>query len=102
MKNSLILLVAATAALLLPASFAAAQNVPINASGNSGATTIYRQVMPDGRIVYSDTPAKGVKIDRILSIPASDIKSASKPVVGERMRGAGSTGITVSSGDAAR
>jgi hypothetical protein len=98
MKKSLTLLMAVMPALL-SAPLAIAQNVATNAPGDAGATTIYRQVMPDGRIVYSDTPTKGVKIDRILSIPATATKSASRPVAGERMRGAGSTD---GSGDSGR
>lgn len=31
------------------------------------ATTVYRQVMPDGRIIYSDKPVKGAKIDETIT-----------------------------------
>ncbi|MDB5840747.1 MAG: hypothetical protein JWQ23_2699 [Herminiimonas sp.] len=47
---------------------ASAQNVVQLAPESSGSTTIYRQVMPDGRIVYSDKPLKGTKLDRALTI----------------------------------
>lgn len=89
--------------LYLSASFALAQNTVATAPSGAGATTIYRQVMPDGRIVYSDTLTKGVKVDRILMIPSTGTnQTAAKPASGERMRGAGNTGTTVGSGDAAR
>jgi hypothetical protein len=32
------------------------------------ATTLYRQVMPDGRVVYSDEPVKGTKIDQTIKV----------------------------------
>ena len=32
------------------------------------ATTLYRQVLPDGRIVYSDEPVKGGKIDHTIKV----------------------------------
>lgn len=40
------------------------------------ATKVYRQVLPDGRIVYSDKPVKGATIDETISAdPATDGKS---------------------------
>ncbi len=32
------------------------------------ATTVYRQVLPDGRIIYSDEPVKGSKIDQTITV----------------------------------
>lgn len=31
------------------------------------ATTVYRQVLPDGRIVYSDKPVKGARVDETIN-----------------------------------
>jgi hypothetical protein len=40
------------------------------------ATTLYRQVLPDGRVVYSDKPVKGAKLDDTLTVdPESNGKS---------------------------
>jgi hypothetical protein len=32
------------------------------------ATTVYRQVLPDGRVIYTDEPPKGSKIDRTIKV----------------------------------
>jgi hypothetical protein len=102
MKKSLTLMIV-TAPVLLSASIAFAQNIATGAPEGGGATTIYRQVMPDGRIVYSDTVTKGVKIDRILSVPTTENRSAaSKPLAAEQMRGAGNTKNTTGSEDSGR
>ncbi|OGB26669.1 MAG: hypothetical protein A3I66_03765 [Burkholderiales bacterium RIFCSPLOWO2_02_FULL_57_36] len=90
------------APIFLSASIALAQNTVINAPDGAGATTIYRQIMPDGRIVYSDTITKGVKIDRILSVPHVENRTAAKPAAAERMRGGGNPGGTAGSTDAGR
>ncbi len=40
------------------------------------ATTLYRQITPDGRVIYSDKPIKGAKLDDTLTIdPESNGKS---------------------------
>lgn len=89
--------------LYLSATFALAQNTVATAPTGAGATTIYRQVMPDGRVVYSDTLTKGVKVDRILMIPSSaKTQTAAKPASGERTRGAGNAGAAGGSGDTGR
>lgn len=60
------------ASLGLAASLAAAgifaQDVVAPAPAGAGATTIYRQVMPDGRILYSDKLQKGAKIERTVPL----------------------------------
>jgi hypothetical protein len=59
---------AAALVLACCASLAFAQNMVASAPSGKGATTIYRQTMPDGEIVYSDKPMKGGKIDRIIKV----------------------------------
>jgi hypothetical protein len=88
--------------VLLSASIAFAQNIVTDAPAGAGTATIYRQTMPDGRVVYSDTVTKGVKIDRILSVPNTGNQTAAKAIAGERMRGAGTQGNSAASGDAGR
>jgi hypothetical protein len=101
MKKSSTLSLAAP--LFLCAPFAFAQNVVANAPEGAGATTIYRQVLPDGRVVYSDTVTKGVKIDRILLVPGPQPNQvASKPLPGEQSRSAGNTGAPAGSGNTGR
>jgi hypothetical protein len=54
------------------------------------ATTLYRQVMPDGRVVYSDEPLKGAKIDQTIKVEppikgnAWAAESGSRPVAKPR------------------
>lgn len=67
MKISLLLQTSATAAVFLAAN-AVSQNVVAPAPAGSAATTIYRQVMPDGRIVYSDKVVKGGKLDHTITV----------------------------------
>ncbi len=50
---------AAPAAAAVPAAPAAAP---------AQATNIYRHVMPDGRIVYSDEPLEGAKVDHTITV----------------------------------
>jgi hypothetical protein len=50
------------------ASAASAQNMVAPAPADKGAATVYRQVMPDGRIVYSDHVIKGAKIDHTITV----------------------------------
>jgi hypothetical protein len=49
---------------------ASSQNVaePVATPPSSSPTTIYRQVMPDGRIVYSDKAVKDAKIDHTITV----------------------------------
>jgi hypothetical protein len=101
MKKSFALLVTTTLACLGTTSLFA-QNIATNAPSGKGATTIYRQVMPDGRIMYSDTVTKGVKIDRVLSFPDTSNQAASGPAEGSSLRGAGNPGKTESSGRTAK
>jgi hypothetical protein len=71
-----------TAALALAASTAFAQNTAAPAPVETDstviksapaippvATTIYRQVMPDGKVVYSDKEPKGAKVEAITVEP---------------------------------
>ena len=101
-KSMTICLLAATPIVFLPASFVHAQNTVANAPSGAGATTIYRQVMPNGRVVYSDTVTKGVKIDRVLTVPGSPSQAAGKPSSDARLRGASNAGDTKSSAPADR
>lgn len=66
-------LIAATAALS-----ASAQNVAVNAPANERTTTVYRQRMSDGRIVYSDKLLKGAKLERTLPVLASETPRAAE------------------------
>lgn len=47
---------------------AAATAVPAAAPATAASTTIYRQVLPGGRIFYSDKPLKDVKIDQTIRV----------------------------------
>lgn len=47
--------------------FAFAQQLPKPEPLGDPATKVYRQVMPDGRIVYSDKPIPGAKIDETIA-----------------------------------
>lgn len=58
---------ALAAALVCLAAPALAQNV-IKTLPGGGATTVYRQVQTDGRVVYTDKPAKGAQIDRTITV----------------------------------
>ena len=79
--------------LYLSVSLAIAQNTVVSAPDGAGATTIFRQVMPDGRVVYSDTIIKGVKVDRILLVPGAGASQvAAKPDIGDRSRSSGNNG----------
>lgn len=55
-------------AALCLVSAALAQNVVKTVPGGGGATTVYRQTLPDGSVVYTDKPAKGAKIDHIVTV----------------------------------
>lgn len=52
-----------------------------------GPTTIYRQVMPDGRIIYSDKAVKGGKVDQTITVEPPikgnfwSAESGARPVV---------------------
>jgi len=45
-----------------------AENVVKTVPGGGGATTVYRQTLPDGSVVYTDKPAKGAKIDHAVTV----------------------------------
>lgn len=54
---------------LVAGSFATSAFCEDLASAPPGSpTTIYRQVMPDGRIVYSDKAVKGGKVDQTITV----------------------------------
>lgn len=55
-------------AAALSASTAFAEDAVAPAPSASAATTVYRQVMPDGRVIYSDKAIKGGKIDHTITI----------------------------------
>jgi hypothetical protein len=62
------MLAAIAAAIACSASPALALDVVKQAPPEGGATTVYRQVMPDGRVVYSDKALKGGKIDHTIKV----------------------------------
>lgn len=59
-------------ALALAAACAAAQALAESGAATArpaeGGATVYRQVMPDGRIVYSDKILKGGKLDETITV----------------------------------
>lgn len=78
-------------ALAGASALALAQQLPKPEPLGEPASTVYRQVMPDGSIVYSDKPVKGAKIDETISAdPATNIwdldtgKPAAAPPRNER------------------
>ena len=48
------------------------------------ATKLYRQTLPDGRVVYSDKPVKGAKLDDTLTIDPDSNGKAWKSESGKR------------------
>ncbi|HCN88845.1 MAG TPA: hypothetical protein DIT28_06655 [Oxalobacteraceae bacterium] len=68
--------ISADAAAPVPASASASAPVTLTAPSApatpahaaAGPTVVYRQVMPDGRVVYSDKAQKGAKIDHTITI----------------------------------
>lgn len=74
MKNRLICH-AAFVSIMLP-SLAWAQNMVKPDPIGEPATKLYRQTTPDGRVVYSDKPIRGAKLDDTLTVdPESNGKS---------------------------
>lgn len=67
MTPALVRQIAVLAVSTLPALTIAEELPPPEPIGKA-ANTAYRQVLPDGRIVYSDKPVKGAKIDETISI----------------------------------
>lgn len=61
-------IVAAVLALAAIPVLSIAKELPPPEPIGKAANTAYRQVMPDGRIVYSDKPVKGAKIDEAITI----------------------------------
>lgn len=47
--------------------FAFAQELPRPEPLSPPATKVYRQIMPDGSVVYSDKPVKGAKLDETIT-----------------------------------
>jgi hypothetical protein len=67
--NPILLLTATAVVNVLTISTAYSQNVVETASAvsSSAPTTIYRQVLPDGRIVYTDKADKANKVDHTIT-----------------------------------
>lgn len=63
------------AATLFGALPAAAQPVVSPHSLPEPATTVYRQVTPDGRILYTDEPKQGAKVEQAISIDLPPVGS---------------------------
>jgi hypothetical protein len=69
--NTFFLRVVIAAAFACPplAAYAqAAEKLPSPDKLPPPATTVYRQVLPDGRVIYSDEPVKGSKIDQTIKV----------------------------------
>lgn len=81
--------VACTAVCATAPAFPA--DVVVTAPAGGGATVVYRQVMPDGRVVYSDKAEKGAKIDHTITIEPPikgnlwTTESGTKPVIPEQI-----------------
>jgi len=59
-----------------------AQDQVAPAAEGAGAKTIYRLVMPDGSITYSDKPQKGAKVERTVNIePALQTGGEERPAM---------------------
>lgn len=59
--------------LLLAMAIAASTAAPAFSQGASrieenGPLVVYRQVMPDGRVVYSDKAIKGIRLDHVITV----------------------------------
>jgi hypothetical protein len=86
MAKSIPLKTVAIMAVLAPV-LACAENVLVPAPLGSAATTVYRQVLPDGRIVYTDKAPKDGKVDQTITVepPAKGkvwtSESGTRPVV---------------------
>lgn len=59
--------VVAVAFALAPSLAMSAELPPPEPIGKP-ATKVYRQVLPDGRIIYSDKPVKGAKLDETIKV----------------------------------
>jgi len=70
---------------LAPAAFAA-EEIPRPEPIGKPATKVYRLVMPDGRVIYSDKPIKGAKVDETIKVdpPAKGSKPSSSATVSGR------------------
>jgi hypothetical protein len=77
--------IAIAIACVAPSAFA--EDVVKPAPPGDGATTVYRQVMPDGRVTYSDKALKGGKIDHTIKVDPAikgnlwTTEAGQKPVV---------------------
>jgi hypothetical protein len=78
---------------LLAASFGASafsQNVVSRAPQGGGTDTIYRQVLPDGRIMYADRPLPGARVDHTIKVDRPikgnvwTVESGSQPITSSR------------------
>ena len=81
------LLQAATAVLALLPTIVFSEELQPPSSLPPTTSTVYRQVMPDGRIVYSDKLLKGARIDQTITIDPPikgnlwSTESGAKPIV---------------------
>ena len=81
LPDILALTLGAALALLLVNTVMAQDQVAPAAEGG-GAKTIYRLVMPDGSITYSDKPQKGAKVERTVNIePTLQTGGGDRPAV---------------------
>ena len=82
-----------SAVAILAASFAASafsQPTVAAAPSEAGAGTIYRQVMPDGRIVYADRALPGGRVDHTIRVERPikgnvwTVEAGAKPIASTR------------------
>jgi hypothetical protein len=87
------LTLSSTAIAIFAASFAAtafSQTVVKPAPSGGGAETIYRQVMPDGRVVYADRALPGARVDHTIKVEQPiegnvwTVESGANPIVPKR------------------
>ena len=77
-------------ALLACSTLALGEDLARPAPIGKPAKQVYRYVMPDGKIVYSDKPVKGGKIDETITVDPAETgatgttESSSRPVVPPR------------------
>ena len=70
-------------ALALAPACILAQDIPRPAPIGEPAKKVYRLVMPDGRILYSDKPVKGAKVDETITFDPPPKGTASADVSGK-------------------
>jgi hypothetical protein len=83
MKKELFYRIVAVVFAMLP-GLAAAQDIIKPDPIGEPATKLYRQILPDGRIIYSDKQIKGAKLDDTLKVDPDSNGKSWKPESGKR------------------